>query len=172
MMPHDVNDHPRMAQAADLAGMLALNAANEIELSPLNQAELQHLMVSALYCGVVGPVGQPVGFLLVLDQDAAYDSPNFLWFRQRLERFAYIDRIVIDAAARGAGNAGKLYAAAFSAARTRHHHVICCEVNQTPPNPASDRFHARLGFSPVGQATLFNRDDQPEKTVQYLQASL
>ena len=31
---------------------------------------------------------------------------------------------------------------------------MVCEVNAEPPNPASDAFHAALGFTEVGQATL------------------
>ncbi len=163
---------PRAPDPADIAGLLSLNAANETELSPLDHAGLQRLMASALYCGVMGPVGAPLGFLIVLDQDAPYSSPNFLWFRARLDRFAYIDRIVIDEAARGAGYAQQLYAAAFAAVRQRNHSVLCCEINQTPPNPASDRFHARLGFTAVGQAELPTPPGRPEKIVQYLQASI
>jgi uncharacterized protein len=171
-MQRDEADAPRKVEPADLAGMLVINAANEIALSPLDLAGLQRLIASALYSGAVGPVGCPVGFLLVLDQDAVYESPNFLWFRRRLERFTYIDRIVIDAAARGAGHARQLYAAAFAVARAHNHQLICCEVNQTPPNTASDRFHARLGFVPVGQAGLAPSAGQAAKTVQYLQATL
>jgi uncharacterized protein len=161
---------PRAPVFADIAGVLALNTANEIELSPLDHAKLQRLMASALYCGVIGPVGAPLGFLIVLDQDAPYGSPNFLWFRNRLDRFAYIDRVVIDDAARGAGYAQQLYAAAIIVAREQNHTVLCCEVNQTPPNPASDRFHARLGFTAVGRAALPTSGGQPAKTVQYLRA--
>jgi uncharacterized protein len=162
---------PRTPVPADIEGMLALNVANETALSPLDRRGLQRLIDEALYCAVVGPIGAPDGFLIVLDQDAPYASPNFLWFRKRLERFAYIDRVVIDAAARGAGHARQLYVAAFAVARDRRHTVMCCEVNQTPPNLASDRFHARLGFKPVGQAAV-QRADQSAKVVQYLQAPL
>jgi uncharacterized protein len=163
---------PRTPSDADLAGILALNAAHETELSPLTEAGLQQLLAAALYYGVVGPIGAPLGCLIVLDQDAPYTSPNFLWFRRRLARFAYIDRIVIDPTARGAGHANALYTAAFAVAKAGGHATICCEVNQSPPNPASDRFHARLGFIAVGQASLPPTAGQPEKIVQYLQATL
>jgi uncharacterized protein len=161
---------PRAPEVADIAGILALNTANETELSPLNRAGLQHLMASALYCGVIGPVGAPLGVLIVLDQDALYSSPNFVWFRSRLDRFAYIDRVAIDITVRGAGYARQMYAAAIAAARERNHKILCCEVNQTPPNLASDRFHAQLGFTVVGQATLPAQVGTPAKTVRYLQA--
>ena len=54
-------------------------------------------------------IGELDAFLLAFDQDADYDSPNFLWFRERYPRFVYVDRIVVAAAARGRGLARLLY---------------------------------------------------------------
>jgi len=94
-------------------------------------------------------IGEADGFLLSLDQGAAYDSPNYLWFRQRNRRFVYVDRVVVAPAARGRGYAGLLYADLFDrAGRTGHDIVVCgCGVNRDPPNPASDAFHAAQGFT-------------------------
>jgi uncharacterized protein len=161
----------RAPVTADLPAMLDLNSANETELSPLDQSALQHLLDQALFAGVVGPVGQPQGMVIVLDQAADYCSPNFLWFRVRHQQFAYVDRVVLAPSARGAGHAARLYLAAFTAARAASHTLMCCEVNESPPNPASDRFHDRLGFLVVGRAAL-GPLNQPTKTVRYLQASL
>ena len=166
------SNRPRPPVAADISAMLALNAANVTALSPLDDAELQQLIAAALYCRVVGPVGAPLGFLIVLDQTATYSSPNFVWFQDRLSRFAYIDRIVIAEAARGTGHAQQLYSDAFDAARGADHTLICCEVNETPPNSVSDRFHARLGFVAVGRAELPQPFGRPVKSVKYLQATL
>jgi uncharacterized protein len=44
---------------------------------------------------------------------------------------------------------------------------VTCEVNSAPPNPVSDKFHAALGFLPVGSALLSNG-----KTVTYLSRPL
>jgi predicted GNAT superfamily acetyltransferase len=44
------------------------------------------------------------------------------------------------------------------------HELIACEVNADPPNPASDAFHAALGFKPVGLAAIHGGS----KTVRYL----
>jgi predicted GNAT superfamily acetyltransferase len=41
--------------------------------------------------------------------------------------------------------------------------MICCEVNLDPPNPASDAFHASLGFHEIGSAAMSNG-----KVVRYL----
>ena len=93
-------------------------------------------------------------FLLAFDQAADYDSPNFLWFRDRTPRFVYVDRIVVAPAARGRGHARRLYDDLFAQARRAGHDQVVCEVNSEPANPASDAFHAALGFSEVGRATI------------------
>ncbi len=51
-----------------------------------------------------GRIGEADAFLIAFDQDADYDSPNFLWFRERFERFVYVDRIAVAPAARVAAS--------------------------------------------------------------------
>ena len=53
-------------------------------------------------------IGDLDAFLLTFDQSARYDSPNYLWFRNRYERLVYVDRIVVASAARGRGCARRL----------------------------------------------------------------
>ncbi|MEM8792180.1 MAG: GNAT family N-acetyltransferase [Pseudomonadota bacterium] len=151
---------PRPLAQGDLDWVLALNRVHERELSPLTRDRLAELAEAAFRAFVADP---EAGFLLTFDQDAPYDSPNFLWFRERYDRFVYIDRIAIDAAHRRQGHAEALYAAFFAAARAEGHKVAVCEVNSHPPNPGSDRFHAALGFDVVGEAELAGRG----KTVRY-----
>jgi len=95
-------------------------------------------------------------------------TPNFLWFRDHYRRFVYIDRIVVAAWARGLGFARLLYGGLFDEAHRRGHAQVACEVNLTPPNPASDAFHAALGFVEVGRASIHDGS----KTVRYLQRTL
>jgi predicted GNAT superfamily acetyltransferase len=102
-------------------------------------------------------------FLLAFDEVADYDSENFLWFRARYERFVYVDRVAVSPCARGRGYARLLYEALFARAAAAGHERIVCEVNAEPPNPASDAFHARLGFMEAGQARIANG----AKTVRY-----
>ncbi len=150
--------------ATDLDWVLALNAVHEVELSPLTAGRLLELVERAFHARVVGP---DRAVLITFDQDADYDSPNFLWFRDRYPRFVYVDRIVVAESARGAGLARVLYDDLFHAARSAGHRDIVCEVNSDPPNPASDAFHARLGFAEVGRADLANG-----KQVRYLRAAV
>ena len=98
---------------------------------------------------------------------AILNRKNSLFFKTRYPRFVYVDRIAVAASARGAGLARTLYNDLFRAAREAGHGQIVCEVNIDPPNPASDSFHARPGFSEVGRAELGNG-----KQVRYLRAPI
>jgi hypothetical protein len=82
---------------------------------------------------------------------AAYDSPNFLWFRERCAEFLYIDRLAVDAAYRRRGIGTGLYDQAEASARALGCKLLCCEVNLRPPNPDSLEFHQRLGFEKRGE---------------------
>jgi predicted GNAT superfamily acetyltransferase len=105
---------------------------------------------------------------MALDERADYDSSNYLWFRERLARFVYVDRIVVDPAMRKRGLANRLYEDLFRVARDAGHDRVVCEVNSDPPNPASDALHAALGFVAVGHATIHGG----AKSVRYLARSL
>jgi predicted GNAT superfamily acetyltransferase len=145
--------------------LLALNNAHAQELSWLEPARLEHMVAQAFLARCIGNLD---AFLLAFDQDADYDSPNFLWFRARYPRFVYVDRIVVAASARGRGCARRLYQDLFKqAGRAGHEHVVC-EVNISPPNPASDAFHAAFGFVEVGSASVYGGS----KTVRYLLRAL
>lgn len=150
---------------ADAEALLALNNAHALELSWLEPERLARL-VDATF--IARRVGVADALLLAFDQDADYDSVNFLWFRDRFDRFVYVDRVVVADAARGRGLARRLYGDLFAAARAAGHTRIVCEVNSDPPNPASDAFHTALGFVPVGTAEIHGG----EKTVTYLERRL
>ncbi len=134
-------------------------------LSWLEPDRLQHLVAQAF---VALQIGDAEAFLLVFDQDAEYDSPNFLWFRSRFPRFLYIDRIVVASRAEGRGHARRMYSELFQRAVHAKHDVIVCEVNSDPPNPASDAFHSELGFTEIGTGVL----QGGLKRVRYLARSL
>ncbi len=154
---------PVRIDAADLEGpaLLALNNAHAVELSELTAERLRHLAAQAFYAKRIGLAD---AFLIAFDQAANYDSPNFLWFRARFPRFVYVDRIVVAAHARGRGAASRLYRDLFAqTAQAGHEHVVC-EVNALPPNPASDAFHAALGFSEIGMGAIHGGS----KVVRYL----
>lgn len=143
---------PNLDSSADEAAILALNRAHVAETSALEAAELQALLAQAFHVGTCDRGRE--AFLIALDQDASYSSPNFQWFKSRHERFVYIDRVIVAPSQRGRGLARLLYADLIAAAARARHVLIGCEVNVEPPNPASDALHAALGFSEVGRAIL------------------
>jgi predicted GNAT superfamily acetyltransferase len=133
------------------SALLRLNNAHAKELSPLGSQRMAQLVREAfLACRI----GEADALLIAFDQDANYDSPNFLWFRERFARFVYIDRVVVDARARGRGLGRALYEELFARARLAGHEIVVCEVNAEPANPVSDSFHAALGFAEIGSAVL------------------
>ncbi|WP_088343778.1 MULTISPECIES: GNAT family N-acetyltransferase [Rhodomicrobium] len=151
---------------AHLAAVLALNVAHELETSPLGLPELRRLIGEAFYARGIGGGGD--AFLIAFDQNADYRSPNFLWFRERFPRFVYIDRVITAGAARGRGYGRRLYEDLFAEASRLGHERVVCEVNIDPPNPASDAFHAALGFAEVGRAAIHGG----KKTVRYFERRL
>ena len=144
--------------------LLKLNNRSAIETSRLESGRLIELVAGA-FAALHVPEAQAL--LITFNQNATYDSPNFLWFHEHYERFVYVDRIVVAESARGQNFARRLYHQLFDLAREAGHSTIVCEVNSNPPNPSSDAFHARMGFEQVGSAKL-NKD----KSVRYLLKAL
>lgn len=144
-----------------LAEALELNNRHAVELSWQDETSFARLVSAAFFARWTEGRG---AFLIAFDQDSDYAGMNFRWFKARLPRFVYVDRVVVSEDHRGRGLAKRLYAELFSAARRAGHDTITCEVNLDPPNPASDAFHAALGFAEIGQAELAGKG----KVVRYL----
>ncbi len=138
--------------APDLNEMLALNQAHTAETSSLDSSALRALCQQAFFLGLRG-AGKHA-FLIALDQDARYSSPNFAWFKARRSRFIYVDRVIVASEMRGGGLARQLYEELFIACRKAGHDLVACEVNVLPPNVISEALHKTLAFEEVGQAQL------------------
>jgi predicted GNAT superfamily acetyltransferase len=149
----------------DEPAILALNNEHAAELSWLEPERLSSLLGAAFYTRRIGNLE---AFIMTFDQGAAYDSPNFLWFRERYPRFVYVDRVVVAGHARGRGHARALYQDLFDYASAAGQAIVTCEVNIDPPNPGSDAFHAALGFAEVGDAVIHGG----KKAVRYYLRSL
>jgi len=139
----------RVMMPADGAWFLDLNNSEVPHVNALNQTALDDLLAEAALALVMEVDGKPAGGLIAFEQGARYASANYRWFAQRHDGFFYIDRVVVDSTCRGQGLARQLYGAAWNRAQANGV-MICCEVNEDPPNEASMRFHERLGFRPVG----------------------
>jgi uncharacterized protein len=163
---HSMKPTPAELSSVLLQPLLALNNRHPVEVGPpLSIGTFEGLIAMAFFAK---GFAEPPAFLLVFDQDAPYENVNFKWFKTRYGRFVYIDRILVDAAARGQGCARNLYDDLFGVACAAGHKFVCAEVNSDPPNLASDAFHAALGFEIVGEAYLPDR----RKTVRYLVRNL
>lgn len=110
---------------------------------------------------------RPVGMIMVMFEGCPYDSVNYAWISERYPRFSYVDRVAVAPSGRGAGIGRRLYEAAFASLHGSRD-VLLCEVNLAPPNSGSERFHAALGFEPIGERWLPDRS----KGVIYLSRDL
>jgi uncharacterized protein len=145
----------RVATQADFPAILALNHQSEHFLSPLDQPKLSRISSEAAVFQVVISAEETVaGFLLAFLPEAAYDNPNFFWFKTRYEKFLYIDRIVISDDFRGHHLATNFYAQLRKHAIASGIPRLACEINVNPPNPVSLRFHQKKGFVEVGQQEI------------------
>ena len=72
--------------------VLALNNAHAEETSWLSAERFDELRRAAAITLHSPPAH---GFLLAFEQSDAYDGANFLWFRERMPRFLYVDRVVV-----------------------------------------------------------------------------
>lgn len=140
----------RAVSLDDLALLRLLNEAAIPHVNSIGLAEMDWFRVNSPYFRVAQRDGSPIAFLIALTPGLKYDSPNYLWFQERRERFIYIDRIVVGEMARGSGVGGRLYQdlAEFAAPFAD---LLTCEVNVRPPNPGSIGFHERMGFREVGR---------------------
>ncbi len=155
----------RRVEPGEEPAILALNNEHAAELSWLEPERLSFLIGQSFHARCIGDAE---AFIMTFDQDASYDSPNFLWFRERYPRFVYVDRVVVAARARGLGHVRRLYEDLFDHARREGHVIVTCEVDADPPDPVSDAFHAALGFAEVGEAVIHGG----KKAVRYYRRAL
>lgn len=145
--------------------MLQLNNRFIAETSELDMAALTKLVDQAFHVGALGEGAD--GFVIALEPGADYDSPNYRYFEAKFERFAYVDRIVVNTDAQGKGIGRALYEGLFAAAREAGHERVTCEVNIKPANPKSLAFHEKMGFEVIEEVDL-----SPDKRVAYLEIKL
>jgi uncharacterized protein len=139
----------RPAHPRDFDSILALNLESEHFMSPLAAARLAQLHAWSAHHLVVDD-GGVAAFLLAFREGSPYDSPNYRWFAARYPAFLYIDRVAVARAHRGRGCGRQLYEAVFGIARAAGVPVTC-EFDVEPPNPVSEQFHRRFGFTEVGR---------------------
>ncbi len=147
----------RPATPEDFPTILRLNETFVHWLSPLDEARLRFLHEQAAFHQVAVHGSQVVGFLLVFQEGASYDSPNYRWFAEQYPHFYYIDRIVVAEEAQGAQVGRRFYQALTEAAQSQQIPLLACEIDADPPNPRSAAFHQKLGFAEVGTQEVYGK---------------
>lgn len=158
----------RAVAEADLDALVPLNNQAVPAVNALERCDLARFASAAPHFRIAERHGTPVGMMIALGPGVDYDSPNYRWFERRFDAFLYVDRIVVDPAARSAGVGAALYEDLAAAARAGGVPRLACEVNLRPANDRSLRFHRRLGFQGVGTQDTENG----AKTVQLMLRSL
>lgn len=138
---------PTPIQPAHHAVILRNNQRFVHWLSPLDGADLTALLGHADYAHQFAD-GQAA--LIGYAGDSAYRHKHVDYLSARLDRYVYIDRIIIGDAGQGQGWGRALYADIEDFARRRGHTHLACEVNTRPDNPGSHAFHSALGFAAFG----------------------
>ncbi|MDH3374968.1 MAG: GNAT family N-acetyltransferase [Gammaproteobacteria bacterium] len=110
---------------------------------------MQWFALHAAYFRVAVGDDRLAAFLVGLRPGTSYESPNYRWFCDHYDDFAYVDRVAVADFARRAGLASRLYDD-FAATLPDTVEFMTCEVNIRPPNESSMEFHRRMGFRQVG----------------------
>ncbi len=144
---------------ADCAGILSINAGNRPAVAALDRAELERLRgLSDMHLVAVAGDGALIAYMLVFADRCAYDGEEFQYFRAHLSPpFLYVDQVAVDPRRTRSGVGTRLYGELLELAAARRIGALCCEVNTSPPNPASLEFHRRLGFTAIGNGDTLDR---------------
>lgn len=135
----------RPLQDAEREPLLALNNASAPNVNELDAAGLDAILRHARLALAATVDDRLAGAVVALGPGVEYASANYRWFSARYDDFLYVDRVMVDAACRGAGIGRRLYEALADLAPADCPRIVC-EVNEDPPNPGSLAFHERLGF--------------------------
>ena len=139
-------------ERSDFGAVLTLNESAVPHVNLIGHDELQWFTDCAAFARVAKIDDQLAGFLIGLRPGTAYASPNYRWFCDNYEDFAYVDRVVVSDWARRKGVAESLYK--IFAESQAGVPSMTCEVNIRPPNAGSMNFHERLGFRQVSSQLI------------------
>lgn len=146
----------RRLEAEDVATVWKINEQGLPGTGQVSHDEmLDILSASELPLGVFDG-DEMLGFVLCLTPRTRYASLNYAWFNERYQEFLYVDRIAVAVEHRGRGIGSLLYGRVIEHAESLRFPVTA-EVNLTPPNPGSIRFHERHSFTEIG---IFNQENK------------
>lgn len=133
----------------DLDAVLSLNQSEVPHVGSVDIERMHWFAANAHYFRVAVDADRIAAYVIGLRPGTSYASPNYRWFCERYEDFAYVDRVAVADFARRLGLASRLYDD-FATSVPDAVEYMTCEVNLRPPNESSMRFHRRLGFQQVG----------------------
>jgi uncharacterized protein len=148
----------RPAKLSDFERILQLN---EEFVYYLNQMSAEQLNIYNSYSelNLVAEIdGKVEAFVLVFRENTDYDFVTYLLFKERYEKFLYVDRIVVSAKCQGLGIASMLYNKIMEHARNTGVSLVTAEVDSDPPNPVSLGFHEKFGFKNMGNVAVPGTD--------------
>ncbi len=136
--------------------ILELNEELVHFLAPMDDSLLVDLIRDAVMFKVVEVEGEFAAFIIVLDESADYDSPNFLWFKEEYSEFYYVDRVVISPKFHGQGIGKVIYEDVIATAKSKGISKVTAEIDYKPANPVSLSFHKNMGFKEVGRQEVYS----------------
>jgi predicted GNAT superfamily acetyltransferase len=139
----------RNVSDSDLDAVLSLNQSEVPHVGSVDLEKMHWYATNASYFRVAISNDELAAYLIGFRPGTGYTSPNYLWFCDNYDDFAYVDRIAVAKSSRRSGIAFRLYDD-FAAAMPGTVGIMTCEVNVRPPNESSMTFHQRLGFEQVG----------------------
>ena len=134
----------------ELNAIFDLNQLNTPEVGSLESLDyLKKLIGLSAYNLLVLKCEEIVGFIICMREGSTYGSENYKFFTQRLKKFLYVDRVVVDERHRRSGLGKAIYQDIFAYVNDKNL-PIALEVNTEPVNQPSLKFHEKMGFEKVG----------------------
>lgn len=138
----------RALQAKDIPSIWQINEDGRPGTGGATEAEIANLLLLAEFAIGAFNKNELLGFVICMLPGIKYTSPNYAWFNEKYKDFLYVDRIAVAQNHRGRQIGSQLYEKVFDVAEEK---TVVAEVNLSPPNPGSMRFHGRHGFKKVGE---------------------
>ena len=140
----------------DLKRVLELNKASVHFLSPLTKEKLESLIKACDFSYVIEIDGLVEAFILALSENKDYDSVNYQWFKDKYDKFLYIDRVVVSKNCQSQGLGQFMYKKIIKKAKAQEHPLLLAEIDVEPANPKSLNFHEKFGFKEVARESIHN----------------
>ena len=129
-----------------LTDILELNQDNKPALGGIDGLiHLEKLYNSSMFCLCNFFEDKLNSFALIMSKDSDYQSPNFLYFKNKYKDFIYIDRIAVQSNFQRKGIGTSFYKSIYQLNR-QNNIPLCCEVNTFPLNQQSLDFHIKNKF--------------------------